>query len=195
MGDWEEKTTGKTVFVKFFAPWCGHCKAIKPSWDKLMKEWEDSTVGLVADVDCIGAGESLCQTIGVEGYPTIKWGDPSSLEDYEGDRELDALKTFATENLKPMCNPRNIDVCGEEKKKQIEEFQALSHGALSEKIAEQEALLKQSADSFSAEVQKLQDRYEALEKAKDQKVADIKSKGLRIMKAVKASKASSQEEL
>ena len=33
----KEKTAGKTIFVKFFAPWCAHCKSMKPAWDKLME--------------------------------------------------------------------------------------------------------------------------------------------------------------
>ena len=48
---------------------------MKPAWDALMEEWAESEVGLVADVDCTAAGESLCQEHGVKGYPTIKSRD------------------------------------------------------------------------------------------------------------------------
>ena len=47
-----EMTAGKTVFLKMYAPWCGHCKAMAADWAKLEKDFEGHDVALVASVDC-----------------------------------------------------------------------------------------------------------------------------------------------
>lgn len=65
-----------------------------------MAEFEGSATQLVADVDCTAEGEPLCEENGVQGFPTLKWGDPSDLQDYQGGRSFEDLKKFATENLK-----------------------------------------------------------------------------------------------
>merc|ERR1740117_1526593 len=76
-----------------------------------MTEFDGHASALVGDVDCTAAGKPLCDSNGVRGFPTIKFGDPSNLEDYKGGRDFDALSKFASENLKPVCSPANIDLC------------------------------------------------------------------------------------
>merc|ERR1711972_258339 len=164
---------------------------------KLIKAYKGSNTALVADVDCTAAGKELCETHGVEGFPTIKWGDPSSLESYEGGREYDDLKKFVKENLKPMCSPSNIDLCSEEKKKEISDLQALPAEELAAKIEEKKKEQKDASEHFDAEVKKLQDRYQQLETEKKEKIAAVKASGLGLMQAVQAAakKAGGKEEL
>ena len=54
--NFDEMTQGKKGLVAFKAPWCGHCKKLKPDWDKL----SDAVNVMVAEVDCTKE-QSLCQ--------------------------------------------------------------------------------------------------------------------------------------
>jgi len=164
---------------------------MKPSYDKLMRKWnkgDRSKTSLIADVDCTAEGKPLCEANGVQGFPTIKWGDPSALEDYSGARDYDGLKKFAKDNLKPMCSPANLDLCDDEKKTQITTLQALSADDLNKQIEDKKAEMKTLEETFETEVKTLQATYETLQKDKDQTIADVKKSGLGLMQAVQAAK-------
>lgn len=161
---------------------------MKPDWDKLMAEYKDSKTALVADVDCTTAGKSLCEKHGVRGYPTIKYGDPSNMEDYKGGRTLSALQEFAKENLKPVCSPANLDLCDADKKKAIEDFLAMDDSALDAKIKEKKDEQSKLEETFSSEVKKLQEKYQQLQTDKDDGIKKVKESGLGLMQAVMAHK-------
>jgi hypothetical protein len=159
---------------------------MKPDWDKLMEEFSGSATQLIADVDCTADGKPLCDANGVRGYPTIKWGDPSSLEDYQGGRDFNALKKFAEENLKPMCSPANIDLCDNDKKAEIQKFQAMTPDELDAAIAEAEKKQADIEAEFKKTVEELQKQYKEANEKKDKDLAAVKESGLGLMKAVKA---------
>ena len=124
-----------------------------------------------------------------QGYPTIKYGDPNNLEDYQGGRSFEDLQTFAKENLGPSCGPANLDLCDAEQKKAVEEALALDAAALDAKIAEGEKKMEDAESTFKSEVEKLQAKYESLQKEKDETIANVKKSGLGMLKSVKAHKA------
>jgi len=160
---------------------------MKPAWDKLMTEFSGHATALVGDVDCTTAGKPLCDSNGVKGFPTIKYGDPSDLQDYKGGRDFDSLKKFADANLKPTCSPKNLDLCDDGKKAEIVALQGSSKEELSAKIKEEEKKLTEAEETFKAEVAKLQSRYEELQKQKEATIAAVKDSGLGLMKSVAAS--------
>lgn len=156
-----------------------------PDWEKLSADFESDEYGYIAEVDCTTEGKPLCDSQGVKGFPTLKYGDPANLEDYKGGRSYDDLSKFAKENLKPVCSPSNLDLCDDTRKKQIEGYMKLPKEELSKLIEEAEKELEDAEQWFKDEVQKLQDNYQKLSADKDKKIADVKEKGLGLMKSVK----------
>jgi len=159
---------------------------MKPDWDRLMKEFENSETALVADVDCTAEGKPLCSKVGVKGYPTLKYGDPNNLDDYKGGRSYNDLLTFAKENLGPTCGPIDMDLCDDKQKTKIEEIQARGLDKLGAEIDEIEATIKAAEDHFADEVKKLQETYEQLTKDKEATVQAAKDRDLGLMKTVRA---------
>mmetsp|Transcript_54532 Transcript_54532/g.160371 ORF Transcript_54532/g.160371 Transcript_54532/m.160371 type:complete len:128 (+) Transcript_54532:78-461(+) len=99
-----------------------------------MDEFKGSPTAMVADVDCTTEGKSLCEKFAVSGYPTIKYGDPAEMKDYNGGRTMADLKKFASENLGPTCGPGNLDLCDEKARKKIEGYMAMPGDKLDAKI-------------------------------------------------------------
>merc|ERR1712226_1739942 len=159
-----------------------------------MAEFKDSSTALIADVDCTTGGKSLCEQVGVHGYPTIKYGDPNDLQDYKGGRDFAALKKFA-EGLGPTCGPANIDLCDDEKKAKIEEFKKLGAEKRDEMIKEKEAESAKLESDFKAFVEGLQKSYKEESDKKDKAVEDIKNSGLGLLKAVNAHEKKAKQEL
>mmetsp|Transcript_102061 Transcript_102061/g.274476 ORF Transcript_102061/g.274476 Transcript_102061/m.274476 type:complete len:182 (-) Transcript_102061:103-648(-) len=179
---------------------------MKPTWDQLMSEFNTGTDGaktpLIADVDCTGAGKALCEKFNVRGYPTIKYGDPADLQDYDGGRDYESLKKFADEKLGPACGPDNLDLCDADAKVMIAKFLTTDIDELDLKIEEAEANIEkiknQSAGRLAKHKKKLesvQAKIKAEMKDLEDKVAQSSKKtGLALMKSIAASKKSKDHE-
>ena len=89
----------RNVMVKFYAPWCGHCKALAPTYVELAEAYKDDPDVIIAEMD---ATANEVEDINIRGFPTLKFfkagGEGKSVIDFEGDRTLDSLKAFVEKN-------------------------------------------------------------------------------------------------
>jgi len=97
--EWEKivKDPTKDVLVKYYAPWCGHCKALAPHWEDLGKHFADKPSVVIAKFD---STENEAEGVDVGSYPTLIFypKDNKAGVPYDGERELEPLKKWVSEN-------------------------------------------------------------------------------------------------
>lgn len=55
---------GKVYMIAFFAPWCGHCKRLAPTWVEMATKLKDNGNVKVAYIDCT-QHRDICSNAGV----------------------------------------------------------------------------------------------------------------------------------
>jgi len=95
----------KDVLVEFYAPWCGHCKKLAPTYEKLGKAFRSVDTMVIAKTDATANGYP--DEIDIQGFPTIIFfpaDNKNKPVKYEGDRTLndfvEFLKKHATHKFK-----------------------------------------------------------------------------------------------
>jgi len=83
----------KPWFVKFYAPWCGHCKNLHPTWKSLASSLKGSVN--VGRVDAT-SNQQLKESWEIEGFPTLKLiSDGGYVYTFTGARDFAELKAYA----------------------------------------------------------------------------------------------------
>jgi len=87
------KDNEKDVFVKFYAPWCGHCKKIAPIWDELAEKYKDKVDLTIAKIDGV---DNEVDGFEVDGFPTLVMVKKNTNEQvtYSGKRDLESMAKF-----------------------------------------------------------------------------------------------------
>lgn len=92
----------ENALVKFFAPWCGHCKTLTPEFHAASVTLKTDNIHL-GTVNCV-ENEELCSRHGVQGYPTLKVFRQGKSSAYEGPRLFDGIVKYMRAQTKPLLS-------------------------------------------------------------------------------------------
>ncbi|RWS23323.1 disulfide-isomerase TMX3-like protein, partial [Leptotrombidium deliense] len=89
------KNSDTRWLVKFYAPWCHHCKQLEPAFAQVAQKVHNEDIGvLVARLDCTRF-TSVATYFNIRGFPTILFISSSNVVEYNGDRTQEEITDFA----------------------------------------------------------------------------------------------------
>lgn len=89
-----DATSGSSNLMLFHADWCGHCKKMKPDWEKVKKEFP----GRCSDVESANITQEHRDKYNINGYPSIFIIKEDKVEEWKKGRTYDDFKTFLQSN-------------------------------------------------------------------------------------------------
>ncbi|KAK9826486.1 hypothetical protein WJX81_004945 [Elliptochloris bilobata] len=111
--------------IEFYAPWCGHCQALKATFQELAGHVAGKV--RVAAVDCT-ENAATCQEFGVNGYPTIKFFGENKRRplEYSGGRDVGSMADFVLRKWAALQPPPEVRELVDQA---VLEDECLGHGA------------------------------------------------------------------
>lgn len=102
----------ENALVMFYAPWCGHCKRLKPEYAKAAELLIGNDPPITfAKVDCTESGKETCNEHSVSGYPTLKiFANGDFVGEYNGPREAPGIVKY----MKAQVGPASKELTGED---------------------------------------------------------------------------------
>ena len=91
-----EDVKNKKVFVLFYNTNCGHCKTLKPEWDKAEEKMGDKMVSIDVTDSSDMSVKTITTKFKINSYPTMVVLDNGNVTaTYDGERTEDALVSYA----------------------------------------------------------------------------------------------------
>lgn len=86
----------KLVFVAHVAPWCGHCKSMKPALAAVAKAFANEKSVVIASFNADAPeNKAKAGSLGISGFPTLKYFiEGGEAQEYNGGRDLSDFISF-----------------------------------------------------------------------------------------------------